>query len=71
MEFHAGKFLRNKCSGIGDTESVFRTSSITSHGWLSGGKFGIEGSIFTTIVLSAGIITVILIIRKKCEKKEL
>lgn len=69
--FMQGNFYGISVSGIGDTESVFRTSSITSHGWLSGGKFGIEGSIFTTIVLSAGIITVILIIRKKCEKKEL
>ncbi len=71
--FMQGNFYGISVSGIGDTESVFRTSAITSNSWLSGGKFGIEGSIFTTLVLSAGITAVLLNIRKKsrCEKKEL
>ncbi len=71
--FMQGNFYGISVSGTGNTESVFRTSAVTEHGWLSGGKFGIEGSIFTTLILSAGIITVLLNIRKKShtEKKEL
>lgn len=71
--FMQGNFYGISVSGTGNTESVFRTSAVTEHSWLSGGKFGIEGSIFTTLILSAGIITVLLNIRKKShtEKKEL
>ena len=58
-------------SGTGDSESVFRTTARTSHAWLSGGEFGIEGSIFTTVILSAGIFLVFLKIKKDNAKKEL
>ncbi|MDE6835236.1 MAG: CPBP family intramembrane metalloprotease, partial [Ruminococcus sp.] len=54
--FMQGNFYGISVSGTGDTESVFRTTARTSHGWLSGGEFGIEGSIFTTLILSAGIV---------------
>lgn len=71
--FMQGNFYGISVSGTGNTESVFCTSAVTEHGWLSGGEFGIEGSIFTTLVLSAGIVTVLMNIRKKSktEKKEL
>ncbi|MDE6848389.1 MAG: CPBP family intramembrane metalloprotease [Ruminococcus sp.] len=71
--FMQGNFYGISVSGTGNTESVFRTSAVTQYGWLSGGKFGIEGSIFTTVILSAGITAVLLNIRKKSqtEKKEL
>ncbi|MDE6425893.1 MAG: CPBP family intramembrane metalloprotease [Ruminococcus sp.] len=62
--FMQGNFYGISVSGTGDSESVFRTTAQTSHAWLSGGKFGIEGSIFTTIILSAGIIIVFLKIKK-------
>lgn len=69
--FMQGNFYGISVSGTGNTESVFRTSAKTSHGWLSGGEFGIEGSIFTTIVLSAGIVLVFFKLRKNQTKKEL
>lgn len=69
--FMQGNFYGISVSGTGNTESVFRTAARTSHGWLSGGKFGIEGSIFTTVVLAAGIVMVFLKIRKNQSQKEL
>ena len=69
--FMQGNFYGISVSGTGDTESVFRTTASTSQAWLSGGEFGIEGSIFTTLVLSAGIFLVFLKIKKDNIKKEL
>ncbi|MDE5834586.1 MAG: CPBP family intramembrane metalloprotease [Ruminococcus sp.] len=69
--FMQGNFYGISVSGTGDTESVFRTTAQTSKSWLSGGKFGIEGSIFTTIVLLTGIIIVLFRIRKNQSEKEL
>lgn len=68
--FMQGNFYGISVSGTGDTESVFRTTARTSHAWLSGGEFGIEGSIFTTIILSAGIALVFLKIKKENAQKE-
>lgn len=62
--FMQGNFYGISVSGTGDTESVFRTTAQTSYSWLSGGSFGIEGSIFTTIVLIAGIIIALIKIKK-------
>ena len=69
--FMQGNFYGISVSGTGDTESVFRTTANTPHAWLSGGEFGIEGSIFTTLVLTAGIVITFLKIRKNDTKKEL
>ena len=69
--FMQGNFYGISVSGTGDTESVFRTTAHTSHSWLSGGEFGIEGSIFTTVILSAGIIIIFYKIKKESTKKEL
>ncbi|MDE6672362.1 MAG: CPBP family intramembrane metalloprotease [Ruminococcus sp.] len=69
--FMQGNFYGISVSGTGDTESVFRTTANTPHAWLSGGEFGIEGSIFTTLVLTAGIVIVFLKIKKHATKKEL
>ena len=63
--FMQGNFYGISVSGTGDSESVFRTTARTSHAWLSGGEFGIEGSIFTTIILSAGIIIIFSKIKKE------
>lgn len=51
--FTQGNFYGINVSGISDTESVFRTTAKTSHAILTGGDFGIEGSIITTVVLLA------------------
>ena len=69
--FMQGNFYGISVSGTGDTESVFRTTANTPHAWLSGGEFGIEGSIFTTLVLTVGIVITFLKIRKNDTKKEL
>lgn len=68
--FMQGNFYGISVSGTGDTESVFRTTARTSHGWLSGGEFGIEGSIFTTVILCAGIFLVFLKIKKDSTEKQ-
>lgn len=69
--FMQGNFYGISVSGTGDTESVFRTTQKTAYNWLSGGEFGIEGSIFTTVVLSAGIAVIFFKLRKNQNKKEL
>ena len=53
--FLQGSFYGISVSGSGMSESVFRTTANSSSALLTGGKFGIEGSIFTTLVLAAGI----------------
>ena len=53
--FLQGSFYGISVSGSGMNESVFRTTANSSSALLTGGKFGIEGSIFTTAVLAAGI----------------
>jgi len=52
--FTQGNLYGISVSGSADSESVFRTTAKTSHAFLTGGKFGIEGSIFTTLVLGIG-----------------
>lgn len=63
--FSQGNIFGISVSGSGSTESIFRTSANSSSTILTGGKFGIEGSIFTTLILCIGIIAVLLIINKK------
>lgn len=62
--FMQGNFYGISVSGTGDTESIFRTTAQNSYSWLNGGSFGIEGSIFTTIVLVSGIIITLIKIKK-------
>lgn len=52
--FSQGNFYGISVSGTGSLVSVFRTTSISDSTLLTGGGFGIEGSIFTTIVLFIG-----------------
>lgn len=63
--FTQGSLYGISVSGSGDTESVFRTIAVSDHPFLTGGEFGIEGSIFTTIVLCVGIGAVCFFINKK------
>ncbi|MCR4890147.1 MAG: CPBP family intramembrane metalloprotease [Ruminococcus sp.] len=57
--FTQGSFYGISVSGSGDTESIFRTTASSTSKLLTGGEFGIEGSIFTTVVLGIGIGTII------------
>ncbi len=65
--FTQGNLYGISVSGTGNTESVFRTTAISSSVILTGGNFGIEGSIITTAVLVIGIILVLYKIRKKTD----
>lgn len=62
--FTQGNFFGISVSGTGNIESVLKTTAISDKTWLTGGQFGIEGSIFTTLVLAAASVLVILKIRK-------
>lgn len=61
--FTQGNVFGISVSGTGNAASFLRTAAASKNDWLTGGSFGIEGSIFTTIVLAAA--TVIIIIRIK------
>ncbi|NLT08610.1 MAG: CPBP family intramembrane metalloprotease [Ruminococcus sp.] len=67
--FTQGNIYGISVSGSGDSESVFRTTAKSSHDFLTGGKFGIEGSIFTTVVLAAGTGIVVYLMMKR-EKQD-
>ena len=67
--FLQGSFYGISVSGTGSVESIFRTTAKSSSVILTGGKFGIEGSIFTTIVLVAGISVIWLRLLKAPEVK--
>lgn len=68
--FTQGNVYGISVSGTSDTESVFRTTARTSHAILSGGEFGIEGSIVTTLVLLAATAIVFRGLCKKYPAKE-
>jgi hypothetical protein len=68
--FTQGNFYGISVSGSGDTPSVFRTAQISGKSYLTGGEFGIEGSIFTTLVLAVGIAITAYAISKKAHKAE-
>lgn len=51
--FTQGNFYGISVSGTAETESVFRTTAVSSSDILTGGTFGAEGSIITTVVLAS------------------
>ncbi|MBR6968043.1 MAG: CPBP family intramembrane metalloprotease [Ruminococcus sp.] len=63
--FTQGNIYGISVSGTGSSPSVFRTAAVSKKAFLTGGEFGIEGSVFTTIVLTAGIIILFAAIHKK------
>ncbi|MBP5379620.1 MAG: CPBP family intramembrane metalloprotease [Ruminococcus sp.] len=63
--FTQGNFYGISVSGNSAYPSVFRTYAKSSNDFLTGGKFGIEGSILTTVVLLAGTAAVLYGISKK------
>ena len=65
--FTQGNLYGISVSGSGQSESIFRTSQNSSHAFLTGGEFGIEGSIATTIVLLTGTAIVLLMHKKRLE----
>ena len=67
--FSQGNLFGISVSGSGNIESLLVTSSKSSNSLLTGGKFGIEGSIFTTVALAAAIAAV-LILQKRREAQQ-
>lgn len=68
--FTQGSLYGISVSGTGNTESIFRTTAKTSSQILSGGDFGIEGSIITTFVLAVGILVLFFMLRRKIQQNE-
>lgn len=67
--FTQGNVFGISVSGTGEASSFLKTAAASSRSWLTGGDFGIEGSIFTTIVLAAAVIIIIIKIRKASSEK--
>ncbi len=63
--FMQGNIYGISVSGSGKSESVFAVSQKSSHGFLTGGDFGIEGSIFTTIILLIATAAVLYAIKRR------
>lgn len=63
--FTQGSFYGISVSGTGETESIFRTVAASEAKLLTGGDFGIEGSIITTFVLIVSSILVLIKIKKQ------
>lgn len=63
--FTQGSIYGISVSGTGENESIFRTTAVSSSVLLTGGDFGIEGSIITTIILAAACIPVLMKIKKQ------
>ncbi|WP_295087534.1 CPBP family intramembrane glutamic endopeptidase [Ruminococcus sp.] len=68
--FTQGNFYGISVSGSVDAESIFRSVPQSSHAFLTGGKFGIEGSLITTFVLCIGIASELYMISRKSPETE-
>lgn len=68
--FMQGNIYGISVSGSGQSESVFRVSQRSSHGFLTGGAFGIEGSIFTTVILLIASAVVLYAIKRRYSEEE-
>ena len=60
-----GNFYGISVSGTNEVESVMKTTAASDSKILTGGNFGIEGSIFTTVVLLIAGAIVIVMMKKK------
>lgn len=63
--FTQGSIYGISVSGTGENESIFRTTAVSSSALLTGGDFGIEGSIITTTILVAACIPVLMKIKNQ------
>lgn len=63
--FTQGNIFGISVSGTGSTPSVFRTTAVSDAAWLTGGAFGIEGSIITTAVLLTATAAVLISMKKQ------
>lgn len=65
-----GNFYGISVSGMEKIETVFRTTAVSDNKILTGGDFGIEGSIFTTVVLGGGCFILLKLLQKKNSEPE-
>ncbi len=63
--FTQGSFYGISVSGTGETDSLLRTTAVSDSVLLSGGDFGIEGSLVTTFVLITACVPVLMKIKKQ------
>ncbi len=68
--FVQGNFYGISVSGAVSADSVFTVSQVSGNKYLTGGTFGIEGSIFTTIVLLGGSAFMLYVISKKAKEQK-
>lgn len=69
--FMQGNIYGISVSGSGKSESVFRVNQKSYHGFLTGGSFGIESSIFTTVVLLTASLLVFFAIKRRYFSKNI
>lgn len=69
--FTQGNIFGISVSGTGNIDTVLATTAVSDKAWLTGGEFGIEGSIFTTIVLIIASAAVIFKIKAQQANKDL
>ena len=48
-----------RTSGFAETPSLFAMTVPTGNNWISGGDYGVEGGIFTTIVIIAALLALL------------
>ncbi len=60
-----GNFYGISVSGMEKMDTVFRSVHVSDSTFLTGGDFGMEGSIFTTIVLGGGCYVIYRLLKKK------
>ncbi len=68
--FMQGNIYGISVSGSGQSESVFRVNQQSSYGFLTGGSFGIEGSIFTTVILLIASAVVLYAVKRRYSEEE-
>ena len=68
--FAQGNIYGISVSGSSELQSFMESVPVSAHAFLTGGKFGIEGSLITTAVLCAGIALMLYLISKKAPAAE-
>ena len=65
-----GNFYGISVSGMEKMDTVFRSVHVSDSTFLTGGDFGMEGSIFTTVVLGGGCFILLKLLQKKNSEPE-
>ena len=68
--FAQGNIYGISVSGSSELQSFMESVPVSAHAFLTGGKFGIEGSLITTVVLCAGTALMLYLITKKAPAAE-